>query len=100
MPEKYVKLQMLMKRPMHAEELATIERALADLGAAVTARGTVTLSATMPQQRFEEVFAKPFAGRSGFASSEGIGTTRSVPPALGDYIETISETPRHMRMSQ
>jgi hypothetical protein len=93
-----VKLQILLKRPMGSEELDKVEQLLGNVGATVTARGAVTLSATVPAERFEKVFAKPFKGQSGFVSAPESASTLPIPADLTDYIESISETPRHVQM--
>ena len=96
---KDVKLQILLKRAMRSDEIALIEELLAKVGAAVTGRGSLTLSATIPREQFEKVFSKKFEGQSGFTSERSMGTTLPLPPELKDYIDTISETPPHLRMS-
>ena len=94
-----VKLQVLLKRRMQATELRKVEQGLAEIGATVTARGAITLSATMPVERFETVFERPFSGRSGFAADVTSAEDLPVPKQLAGWVESISETPPHERIS-
>jgi hypothetical protein len=94
-----VKLQILLKRKLGSDELNRVERLLKTLGAIVTGRGAITLSATMPAEQFEKVFSRPAQGRSGFSSGVGTAATLPVPIELRGYIESISETPPHIRMT-
>lgn len=92
------KLQILLKRPLGTDEFDHIDHLLAKHGIAVTARGAVTLSATIPADRFENVFAKRFEGRSGFTSDPDMGGPLPVPADLSDHIESITATPPHILM--
>jgi hypothetical protein len=93
-----VKLQILLAHPLGGDQLRVVEERLADLGMSITGRGAITLSASMPADRFSATFGRAFKGRSGFAARGSFGETLSVPASLRDYVETISETPRHEPM--
>jgi hypothetical protein len=95
-----VKLQILLKQPANAQELEKIERLIGTMGAELTGRGAVTLSAVMPRERFEKVFNKRFEGTSGFVADPGKASVLPVPEALRDHVESISETPVHIPMKE
>ena len=103
-----VKLQILLTPRLSGDQLRAVEERLAELGVTVTGRGAVTLSASMPADRYQATFGKAFKGRSGFAltgsspgsSTGSFGETLAVPASLRDYVETISETPRHEPMKK
>jgi len=94
-----IKLQVLLKRPLRPDELQRVDRALTEIGATITGRGTVTLSATMPKDQFEKTFSTRFEGRSGFSLGPESAAILPVPPELHDYVDSISETPRHIRLT-
>ena len=95
-----IKLQVLLKRPVTHSEMTEIRQHLSELGMDITGQGTITLSAVIPEQRFEEAFSKRFKGTSGFLDSPEATTTLRIPENLQDYIESITETPRHIRMAR
>jgi hypothetical protein len=95
-----VKLQILLTPRLGDDQLRVVEERLADLGVTITGRGAVTLSASMPADRFQATFGRAFKGRSGFALTGSFGETLAVPASLRDYVETISETPRHEPMKK
>jgi hypothetical protein len=92
-----VKLQVLLRRRLQPNELREVERGLAAIGATVTGRGAITLSATMPVERFEEIFGRPFSGRFGFTADVRSAEDLPVPKRLAGWVDSISETPPHQR---
>ena len=99
-----VKLQILLTPRLSGDQMHTVEARLAELGVTITGRGAVTLSGSMPADRYQATFGRAFKGRSGFAltgsSTGSFGETLAVPASLRDYVETISETPRHEPMKK
>ncbi|HLG48895.1 MAG TPA: hypothetical protein VKY24_21810 [Reyranella sp.] len=93
-----VKLQILLSHPLGGDEMRLVEARLTELGMTITGRGAVTLSASMPADLFSTTFGREFRGRSGFAARGSLGETLSVPASLRDYVDAISETPRHEPM--
>ena len=88
-----VKLQVLLHNPATADAAAEV---LSDLGAAITGRGQVTLSATMSQPQFEQVFGRAPRAEGGFTEApEG---ALPVPDRLKSSVESISQAPRHISM--
>lgn len=94
-----IKLQILLIHPLPADELAKVEEQLATMGATVTARGAITLSATIPVERYQAAFGQPFTGSVGFAADPMAAATLPVPEVLKKHVESISQTPAHIRMS-
>src|SRR6266508_1811235 len=93
-----VRLQFLLKRHLDTEEMMKIEELVARLGARVTGRGQLTLSARMPRQQFEKVFGTASASREALAANRGDELTLPVPAELTDYVESVSQAPLHLRM--
>jgi hypothetical protein len=94
-----VKLQLLLVRRMQVDDFHEIERGLVEIGATVTAQGAITLSCTMAVERFEAVFGRPFSGRSGFVPDALSAEDLPVPKHLAAWVESITETPVHERIS-
>ena len=95
-----VKLQILLKQPADPQELDQIEGLVRKLGAEPTGRGTISLSAVMPRERFEKLFKKSFEGASRFAADATKAAVLPVPEELREHVESISETPIHIPMKK
>ena len=55
-----VKLQILLTPRLSGDQMHTVEARLAELGVTITGRGAVTLSASMPADRYQATF--PYLG--------------------------------------
>jgi len=93
-----VKLQVLLKGSLSGEQLKTVEHHLQKLGAEITGRGSVSLSAVMPREHFEKVFSMPVQSESAFAANPSSAPDLPVPSEIREHVESISQAPAHQRM--
>jgi len=91
-----VRLQILLKKPL-ADDTSLVPL-LEQHGLKITGTGVTTVTATVSQERYKKMFGKSPDVRSGF--STGIGDVLAVPDALAPYVESISETPKHLPLSE
>ena len=93
-----VKLQILLNNDLSVHQVQYVEDHLRKIGAEITGRGAVTLSAVMPRQLFERTFSKQFTGEAGFVASPTRAADLPVPAELREQVQSISETPTHTPM--
>lgn len=92
-----VKLQIVLKEPLSDEAYRPLAMQLEKCGLEITGHGVMTVTATISPERYREMFGKTPNARSGFAA--GIGDVLAVPEALASYVESITDTPRHIPLS-
>jgi hypothetical protein len=95
----FIRLQVLLRKDArNARGVAALAEALRALGFEVTGTGRASISARAPRDAFNAVFGDAPAASAYRAPAQG--SELLVPPAVADYVESISVAPRHTVISR
>ena len=96
----FIRLQVLLRKDArNARGVAALADALRALGFEVTGTGRASISARATRGAFNAVFGEAPPASAYRAPAEG-GRDLLVPPAVADYVESISVAPRHTVISR
>ena len=95
-----IRLQVLVRKDARtARTVADLETALRALGFEVTGAGKASVSARATAEAFNAVFGEA-PPASSYAAAAPANRALPVPPALAEYVESISVAPRHSVISR